>query len=118
MVRIGCKLGQIGTKPVVIPAAPFFWHGELKISIGQFSCQVPFPDIPGFVSGAIETIFTVMMMNRNTIIPTINFERDDSYCDLDYVPNQPMFDYSVNIAVKTAFGFGGNNSVLVIKRID
>jgi len=39
-------------------------------------------------AGAIESILTLVGMNRSTILPTINYEFPDPKCDLDYVPNE------------------------------
>ncbi len=66
-------------------------------------------------AGAIETIATVLMMKNEIILPTINLDEPDPQCDLDYVPNQAR-PARINIAMKNAFGFGGQNACLVLKR--
>ena len=66
-------------------------------------------------AGAIETIATVLMMENNVILPTINLDEPDPQCDLDYVPNEPR-QATIRIAMKNAFGFGGQNACLVLKR--
>ena len=40
-------------------------------------------------AGAIESVYTVLAIERGMIPPTINYEHPDPECDLDYVPNQP-----------------------------
>ena len=47
--------------------------------------------------------------------PTINYENPDPDCDIDCVPNKAR-EAKVNAAVSNAFGFGGHNATLVIKR--
>ena len=39
-------------------------------------------------AGAIESVYTVLAIQRGMIPPTINYEYPDPECDLDYVPNQ------------------------------
>jgi len=64
-------------------------------------------------AGAIESILTLVGMNRSTILPTINYEFPDPKCDLDYVPNEArMKEHS--IAISNSFGFGGQNACLCI----
>jgi 3-oxoacyl-[acyl-carrier-protein] synthase II len=47
--------------------------------------------------------------------PTINLQKPDPECDLDYVPNtaRPM---PVNAIVNNSFGFGGHNSAIAAKK--
>jgi 3-oxoacyl-(acyl-carrier-protein) synthase len=66
-------------------------------------------------TGALEAIFCVMALREGIIPPTINLRNPDPECDLDYVPNQARRK-EVRIAITNAFGFGGHNSVLVLKR--
>ncbi|HXV98772.1 MAG TPA: beta-ketoacyl-[acyl-carrier-protein] synthase II, partial [Anaerolineae bacterium] len=51
------------------------------------------------------------------IPPTINLHNPDPECDLDYVPNVAR-NQRTHIALVNAFGFGGQNVVLVLKRYD
>ncbi len=66
-------------------------------------------------AGAIETIATVLMMENDVILPTINLDEPDPQCDLDYVPNTAR-PARIEVAMKNAFGFGGQNACLVLKR--
>ncbi len=39
-------------------------------------------------AGAIESVYTVLAIERGMVPPTINYEHPDPECDLDYVPNR------------------------------
>lgn len=66
-------------------------------------------------AGAIETILTFKMFEEGLILPTLNLDAPDPDCDLDYVPWQPR-PMKPRIALKNAFGFGGQNACLVLSR--
>jgi 3-oxoacyl-(acyl-carrier-protein) synthase len=66
-------------------------------------------------TGALEALFCVKAIQDGVIPPTINYQTPDPECDLDYVPNQAR-QLPVEIAVSNAFGFGGHNAVLVLRK--
>jgi 3-oxoacyl-[acyl-carrier-protein] synthase II len=66
-------------------------------------------------AGALSALAAALTMHEGIIPPTINQERPDPECDLDYVPNQAR-QAKVNVALVNAFGFGGQNVVLAMKR--
>ncbi|MDI6781105.1 MAG: beta-ketoacyl-ACP synthase II [bacterium] len=66
-------------------------------------------------SGGIELVATMLGMENNFLPPTINQEHPDPECDLDCVPNKPR-EARINIAMSNSFGFGGKNSVLIVRR--
>ena len=68
-------------------------------------------------AGVVEAIFSVLAIRDQVVPPTINLDRQDPDCDLDYVPNDAR-DARVNVAVSNSFGFGGTNGSLVFRRLD
>lgn len=66
-------------------------------------------------SGAIETICTIKMMENDMVLPTINLNKTDPDCDMNFVANS-IRKIKVNYALKNSFGFGGNNAALVLKK--
>jgi 3-oxoacyl-[acyl-carrier-protein] synthase II len=68
-------------------------------------------------AGAIEPAICLMAINNGVIPPTINYENPDPDCDLDYVPNTAR-QVPVTTALTNSFGFGGHNSVLILKKFD
>jgi 3-oxoacyl-[acyl-carrier-protein] synthase II len=68
-------------------------------------------------AGGIEFILCVMALKNGILPATINLERRDPECDLDYVPNQPRLK-PIRVALSNSFGFGGQNGTVVLKRWD
>ena len=68
-------------------------------------------------AGAIELIACVCAIEKGYIPPTINYETPDPACDLDYVPNQGR-PAEVRVALSNAFGFGGHNTSIVVRRYE
>ncbi|MEM7344775.1 MAG: beta-ketoacyl-ACP synthase II [Chloroflexota bacterium] len=66
-------------------------------------------------AGALSALAAVKTIETGMISPTINYETPDPECDLDYVPNEAR-NVDVNTALVNAFGFGGQNVVLMLGR--
>ncbi|MEV5320910.1 beta-ketoacyl-ACP synthase II [Streptomyces sp. NPDC052687] len=66
-------------------------------------------------SGATETAFCALSIDRGVIPPTINQDAADPECDLDYVPNTAR-PYEVRAALSNSFAFGGQNVALALQR--
>jgi 3-oxoacyl-[acyl-carrier-protein] synthase II len=68
-------------------------------------------------AGAIEAVFTTLVVTEGVLPPTINYENEDPECDLDYVPNEAR-KADVPVAVSNSFGFGGHNASIVVRRYE
>lgn len=66
-------------------------------------------------AGAIGAAATALTLRDQKIHPTINYLNPDPKCDLDYVPNV-MRETPVKHAMVEALGFGGHNTVLVMRQ--
>ena len=66
-------------------------------------------------AGGIEAIATTLTIYHGVLPPTINYEKPDPDCDLDYVPNQAR-KQDVEVALSNAFGFGGTNAILAFRK--
>jgi 3-oxoacyl-[acyl-carrier-protein] synthase II len=66
-------------------------------------------------AGGLEGGISALALYHQQIPPTINYDKPDLDCDLDYVPN---FARKANIeyALSNSFGFGGTNAALLLKR--
>ena len=63
-------------------------------------------------AGATELVFCVKAIQTGVVPPTINLEKPDPECDLDYVPHTPR-EMPVNAIVNNSFGFGGHNATVI-----
>lgn len=67
-------------------------------------------------AGAVELIISLLAIKNGAIPPTINLENPAPECDLDYVPEKAR-NKEINVVMSNSFGFGGNNSTLVVKKV-
>jgi len=93
----------------------------LKAALGEMAYKIPVSSTKSMTghmmgaTGALEAIFCVQAIKTSILPPTIHYETPDPECDLDYVPNKAR-EKKVDVTLSNAFGFGGHNAVLVIKR--
>jgi 3-oxoacyl-[acyl-carrier-protein] synthase II len=93
----------------------------MKQVLGPRAYQVPAPSIKPMVghamgaSGAFGVFTIIQAIQTGWIPPTINYNVPDPECDLDYVPNQAR-QHHVDVGLANAFGFGGQNASILIKR--
>ena len=64
-------------------------------------------------SGGIELVVTIKALQNGVIPPTINLDRPDPACDLDYTPKQAR-ERRFDTAMSNSFGFGGHNATLIV----
>jgi len=69
-------------------------------------------------AGSIEAAITVLSLGEGIIPPTINLDDpDEAAAGLDLTPNVAR-ERPIRVAVSSSFGFGGQNSALVLTRWD
>ena len=66
-------------------------------------------------AGAIEALACLLAMRDGFVPPTVNLEKPDPECDLDYVPDRGRAA-AIRTALSNSYGFGGNNTSLVLRR--
>ncbi len=65
-------------------------------------------------AGGIEFIACVLAIQTGVIPPTMNLEKPDPDCDLDYVPNRKR-EMPVHCCLSNSLGFGGHNASLLVR---
>ena len=66
-------------------------------------------------AGGFEAVATVRALQTGWVPPTLHLETADPLCDLDYVAGQARHA-SPRVALSNAFGFGGANAVVALRR--
>jgi beta-ketoacyl-acyl-carrier-protein synthase II len=93
----------------------------IKAAFGEKAYEIPISSTKSMTghmmgaTGALEAIFCVQAVREGVLPPTIHYETPDPECDLDYIPNQAR-ERKINLAISNAFGFGGHNAVLAIRK--
>jgi 3-oxoacyl-[acyl-carrier-protein] synthase II len=92
----------------------------IKSVFGPYAYSIPISSTKSMIghplgaAGAIEAVICVLAIRDGVIPPTINLAHPDPECDLDYVPNSAR-QAKVRAAMSNTFGFGGHNSVLILR---
>jgi len=95
----------------------------VKTIFGEHAYKIPVNSTKSMIghllgaAGAIEMAATILQMNHGKLHPTINLEKPDPQCDLDYVPGKAR-DAKIKYAISNSFGFGGHNISIVLKNPD
>lgn len=95
----------------------------IKRAFGDHARALAVSSIKGHVghlvgaAGAVAGVAAVKAIELQVAPPTINYEFPDPDCDLDYVPNTAR-DLSIEAVMVNAFGFGGQNVVVIFKHYE
>ena len=93
----------------------------VKAAFGEKAYEIPISSTKSMTghmmgaTGALEAIFCVQAVREGLLPPTIHYETPDPECDLDYIPNKAR-EKKIELAISNAFGFGGHNAVLAIRK--
>lgn len=96
-------------------------HMSLSTVFGERIRKIPVSSNKSMIghtlsaAGAIEAAFSLMTMREGVIPPTINYDNPDPSIELDVVPNVKR-EAKVRTVLSNSFGFGGQNTCLVMAR--
>ena len=115
------ELGYINAHGTGTPLNDQSETRAIKAAFGEQAYQIPISSTKSMTghmmgaTGALEAIFCVQAVRAGVLPPTIHYETPDPECDLDYIPNQAR-EKKITLALSNAFGFGGHNAVLAIRK--
>jgi 3-oxoacyl-[acyl-carrier-protein] synthase II len=95
--------------------------GAIKEVLGRRAYEIPVHSVKSMTghmiaaSGAVETAAAALTIDRRIVPPTINLDKPDRDCDLDYVPKVAR-EFSGRTVLSNSFGFGGQNATLILGR--
>ena len=93
----------------------------VKAAFGDLAYKMPISSTKSMTghmmgaTGALEVLFCVNAIRDGILPPTINYQTPEPECDLDYIPNKAR-EAKISLAISNAFGFGGHNAVLAIRK--
>lgn len=93
----------------------------LKLAMGEQAYKIPMSALksqighPQGACGAGGLAATLIAMHHSQLPPTINLEKPDPECDLDYVPAAGR-KHTIEHAICNCIAFGSKNSALVLKK--
>ena len=94
----------------------------VKLALGDHAYKIPMSGLKSQIGhaqgacGAASVASTLIAMEHRRIPPTINLDKPDPECDLDYVPDVGR-TAQIEHALCNCVGFGSKNSALVLKKI-
>ena len=92
----------------------------IRLALGEHADRVPASSPKSMVghligaAGALSVMVCLLAIRDGFLPPTTNLRTPDPECDLDYVPLTAR-PASVTVAAANAFGFGGQNCVVVVR---
>lgn len=92
----------------------------IRIALGAAADRIPASSPKSMVghligaAGALSVMVCLLAIRDGVLPPTTNLETPDPECDLDYVPLRAR-SAAVKTAAANAFGFGGQNCVVVVR---
>jgi 3-oxoacyl-[acyl-carrier-protein] synthase II len=93
----------------------------IKESLGPRAYDIPVHAVKSMTghmvaaSGAVEAVVAALTIRHRVVPPTINLNKADDQCDLDYVADGAR-QFAGDTVLSNSFGFGGQNATLILRR--
>ncbi len=116
------EIGYINAHGTSTPLNDRLETMAIKRAFGDAAMAIPVSSTKSMIghtlgaAGAIEAAICLLAMRDGMLPPTVNLEKLDPDCDLDYVPNVAR-KAEFGAALSNSFGFGGHNVALIFKKV-
>jgi 3-oxoacyl-[acyl-carrier-protein] synthase II len=115
------EIGYVNAHGTSTPENDKMEHMSLSAVFGERIRDIPVSSNKSMIghtlsaAGAVEAVFSILTMREGVIPPTINYDNPDPAIELDVVPNVAR-RAAVTSVLSNSFGFGGQNTCLVMAR--
>lgn len=104
------------------PVGDRFESCVIHLALGEAASRIPVSSTKSMTGHAVtaasvlEAAACIGALQRQTIPPTINLDDPDPECALRHVPHQSR-PATLRIVASNSFGFGGANTMLILRRV-
>jgi len=99
----------LGDKAETVALKRVFENHAYKLNVSSTKSQLG--HLLG-ASGGVELVLSLLALRDQVSPPTINLDKPDPACDLNYTPLQPQ-QRPIKAVMSNSFGFGGHNASIV-----
>lgn len=95
----------------------------IKAVYGDLAYEIPMSSTKSYTghligaAGSLETALCVKAMQDKVMPATVNLNNADPECDLNFVPNEHVFNSELEYVMNVSFGFGGTNAGLLLRNV-
>lgn len=90
-------------------------HRLFGDALPKFSSTKPFTGHTLAACGGIEAVYAILAIQHSLIFPSLNFKNKMN--EVDIAPQTTLLEnYEVNHVLSNSFGFGGNNTSIIISK--
>ncbi len=95
----------------------------VKAVFGEAAYAIPVTSTKSMIGhamagcGSLEVAACLMTLARDVLHPTVNYQKPDPACDLDYVPNMARHVPGIRTVMSNSFGLGGQNASIILRRL-
>jgi 3-oxoacyl-[acyl-carrier-protein] synthase II len=104
-----------------IPSYDVAETNAFKAFFGDRAYRIPISSVKSMTGqsfaagGGFQVVATSLSLKRGVIPPTVNLDKPDPLCDLDYVPHYAR-RFSIDTALINSHSVGGTHGVLVLRK--